>query len=126
MDPQQLYLELYKEYRIEIRHQETQRSAVSTICVGLAAGLVGLIFQEKFSAERQSLCLVLLNFSFVAILMLRKLYERFALARERAQLYLSHIDMCPQTVSGDNASRRTAKSPSLIDLWAKGREINLS
>jgi hypothetical protein len=81
MDQQQLYLELYKEYRSEIQHQETQRAAVSGTCVALAGAIIGLAFQDKLKEERPYLGLLLLNFSLVAILMLRKLYESSPSAR---------------------------------------------
>jgi hypothetical protein len=122
MEPQQLYLDLYKEYRNEIRHQETQRATVSTICVGLAAGLIGLSFQERSAWARPYLGVLLMNFSLVAIFNLLKLYERFAIGRERARLYLNEVDRSTKWSDPAAAPLIAPNSRTLRGIWILGRE----
>jgi hypothetical protein len=68
--------------------------------------------------------LLLINFSLVAILMLRKLYERFALGRERAWLYLRQIDQCPQLLANSEGRLVQVEVPSLEGVWKEGRRRN--
>lgn len=120
MDQQQLYLDLYKEYRSKIKHQETQRSTASAVCVAFAGAIRGIAFQKDMWPQRPYLGLLLINFSFIAILMLRKLYERFALGRRRAILYLKRID---ELSDRPKYGKRLFAGP-LKKVWDEGQTAN--
>ena len=81
-----IYLEMYKEYRTHVRHHETQRSAVATVClgfVGVTAAYVSNIATPGFH-HRMLLGpgLFLIVVGVVASLLGQKQYERtrFALS----------------------------------------------
>ncbi len=97
-DPQKLYLELYKEYRAELRHQEIQRSTVSGVFVALASALIGLALSGKMEEantgfSKAHINVLLVNFSLGSVFISKKLYERFALARQRTNLFLAELDL---------------------------------
>lgn len=115
-------IEVYKEYRAEIRHQETQRSAVSTILLTLTTALIGLSFKDADATPRPYLGLITVNFSLVAIIISMKLYERFTLAKERTRRFLNeiestYVDIVDQADAENRESYKYMPNIRLHVLW---------
>jgi hypothetical protein len=93
-DEAELYWRMYLENCTQGRHHETQRAAVTTILVSVAAA--GLAFMRPTNLPISStyipLAVLLIGIGVFGAIFARKEYERFALHMRRAAAYRNEID----------------------------------
>ena len=84
---------MYEENVTQGRHHETQRTAVSSLILGVAAGILGLIaFDKAITAADVPLTLFLTVLALFGAMFSAKHYERFKSHMERARKYRDGLD----------------------------------
>lgn len=83
---------MYEDNRNQCRHHETQRSAVATLLLAVASGIVGLIKYDNLTVAQLPLTLLWIVLGIFGALFSAKQYERYLFHRERYREYLAALD----------------------------------
>jgi hypothetical protein len=93
LEPQQIYLEMYKEWRTHLRHHETQRSTITTVCFGFAAATLAYVYAHPGDARQvRAAGFFLVALGIVALILSLKQYDRMQRTLEMAMIYQQAVD----------------------------------